>query len=173
MMLSLICRKRWFLSLSLLLAACSTTYRLTDSHGQISTVEDPSFGPESRVDFLIGDAIRPVKAGEIITLQVRADQPLVRSGRVFYPVKLMLEDSVQVPESGSADSLVFMDSDGYLEASHGGGTLRIRLAELRSLYRYEPPKDAKSANDSTALQATPDSSAAKPVAALADSTAAK
>lgn len=165
-------RKCWFLPLGLLMAACSTTYRLTDSHGQISTVEDPSFGPDSRVDFLIGDAIRPVKAGEIITLQVRADQPLVREGRVFYPVKLMLEDSVQVPESGSADSLVFMDSDGYLEASHGGGTLRIRLAELRTLYRYEPPKDAKSASDSTALQAA-DSSAVKPVATLADSSAAE
>lgn len=133
---------------------CSTTYKLADSKGQVLTVEDPCFSPESRVDFLIGEAVRPVKASEIVTLSVRGDAPLARDGNVYYPATLMLKDSVQVPDAGSADSgkAVFMNADGYLVADYQGGELRIPLAELRALYRYEPPKEKadSAAADTTA-----------------------
>lgn len=139
----------------LVLLGCAQTYKLTDGKGQVLTVEDPEFAPDAQVDFLIGAAVRPVKASEIVTLSVRGDAPLAREGRVFYPATLLLDDSVQVPDAGSADSgrAVFMAVDGYLEADHGGSPLRIPLAEVRGLFRYEPPKEKKdsAATDTNAV----------------------
>lgn len=124
---------------------CSASYKLVDSEGQESTVKKPQFSPQKAIDFKIGAAIRPVQASEIVSLSVQAQNPQVVEGRVFYPVQLLLNDSLAVPDTTSQDSSrVFMAVDGFLVADHAGSPLRLPLAELRQLYQYEPPKEPSS-----------------------------
>ena len=133
----------------LLLLGCAQTYKLQDSQGQVLTVTSPSFVPSSKVVFRIGDAERPVEASEIVALTIRGDEPYSRDGKVYYTATLLLEDSVKVPdeESKALGRSVYIDADGWLEAKHAGGRLRVPLAEVRALYRYEipEPKDSASA----------------------------
>lgn len=132
----------------MLLLGCAQTYKLQDSQGQVLTVTRPSFAPSSRVVFRIGDAERPVNASEIVSLTIRGDEPYSRDGKVYYTATLLLEDSVKVPdeESKALGRAVYIDADGWLEAKHAGGRLRVPLAEVRALYRYEVPEPKDSAS---------------------------
>ena len=119
------------LSLTLLLAACSSAYNLTDRNGNTFVVENLKMEPKGNLEYRAGDAVRELALEDIVSLSVPNAEPRIFDGKVFYPATLALEDTLSVPVQG------FISIEGTLTAKNAGSKFSIPMANIKELSRQD------------------------------------
>jgi hypothetical protein len=113
----------------LLLIACSKVYNLKDRSGNTFVIEKPELETKGDLEYRAGDAIRELALKDIVSLSIPGAEPKIFDGKVFYPARLTLEDTVSVPVQG------FICVEGTLTAKNADRKLSIPLANIEEFSR--------------------------------------
>jgi hypothetical protein len=115
----------------MLLVACTQAYNIKDRSGNTFVVQEPELEMENYLEYRAGDAIRELALEDIVSLSMPAAEPKIFDGKVFYPAKLTLEDTVSVPAQG------FIRVEGILTAKNAERKLSIPLANIEEFSRVK------------------------------------
>ncbi|MCL1966930.1 MAG: hypothetical protein FWF67_03525 [Fibromonadales bacterium] len=129
-----------------MLISCAPVYNLTDRSGNVFVIETPEVETKGNWEYRAGDAIRELHVSEIVSLSVPNAEPKVFDGRIFYPAKLTLEDTVSVPARG------FICVEGELTAYNAGKKITIHLSNIKELSRQQKEEEVPNASEPTAVE---------------------
>jgi len=94
-------------------------------------IESPRLEQGGNLEYRTGDATRELEIEEIVSLSLPEAEPIIFDGKVFYPAKLSIEDTISVPKDG------FVCIEGTLIAENAGKNFSIPLANIKELKRQE------------------------------------
>jgi len=116
---------------ALLLISCSIPFNLTDRSGNTFVITRPQLEFGENLVYRAGDATRELDLNEVFFLSLPEADPTIIDGKVFYPAKLSIEDTISLPKQG------FLCVEGTLIAENAGKNFSIPLANVKELKRQE------------------------------------
>jgi len=129
-----------------MLVSCAPVYNLTDRSGNVFVIESPEVETKGNWEYRTGDAVRELQVSEIVSLSVPNAEPKIFDGRIFYPAKLTLEDTVSVPAHG------FICIEGELKADNAGKRVTIHLSNIKELSRQKKEEEKPKASETAAAE---------------------
>lgn len=116
-------------------ACAGREWRIQDAQGQAQALQDIRFEPADRMEFRVGNSRKWLEANQIHWLSIDPADMQTDGGRVYYSVRIRLQDGSRFPDSASTDTLggVYIPADGLLVGSAQVGRVEIPISQLREL----------------------------------------